>query len=140
MLTFVFWQTYIMATNAVDRNANSSAIFKLTFAAGSELHGATTAFLASNVTGFPTANNNTLAQIMSSYWISFATTYDPNPVRTASAPFWPSYLSNGTGSAASGESVGFETLAVTYTTIEPATDQDASAKCDFFYSHQYQVR
>ena len=128
-----------MATNAVDRNTNSSAVFKLTFAAGSELHGATAAFLASNLTGFPTVNNNTLAQIMTSYWISFATTYDPNPVRTASAPFWPAYLSNGNGSAAIGESVGFDTLAVTYTTIEPATDPDASAKCDFFYAHQYQV-
>ena len=57
-----------MATNAVDRNSNGSAVFKLTFAAGSELHGATSAFLASNVTGFPGANNATLAEIMTSYW------------------------------------------------------------------------
>ncbi|KAK5694361.1 hypothetical protein LTR17_024880 [Elasticomyces elasticus] len=132
--------TYIMATNAVDRNTNSSAVFKLTFAAGSQTHGATTNFLASNVTGFPSANNHTLAEIMSSYWISFAETYDPNPARSSNAPFWPSYMSNGTGVAAGGESVGFDTLAVTYTTIEPATDPDASAKCDFFYAHQYQVQ
>ncbi|KAK1811512.1 hypothetical protein LTR12_014110 [Friedmanniomyces endolithicus] len=132
--------TYIMATNAVDRNTNSSAVFKLTFAAGSELHGATSTFLASNVTGFPSANNATLAQIMASYWISFATTYDPNPARVASAPFWPSYVSNGAGSAAVGESVGFDTLAVTYTTIAPAADPDVGAKCDFFYAHQYQVQ
>ncbi len=128
-----------MATNAVDRNTNSSAVFKLTFAAGSELHGATSTFLASNITGFPSANNATLAQIMASYWISFATTYDPNPARVASAPFWPSYVSNGAGSAAVGESVGFDTLAVTYTTIAPAADPDVGAKCDFFYAHQYQV-
>ncbi|KAK1079511.1 hypothetical protein LTR33_006324 [Friedmanniomyces endolithicus] len=132
--------TYIMATNAVDRNTNSSAVFKLTFAAGSELHGATSTFLASNITGFPSANNATLAQIMASYWISFATTYDPNPARVASAPFWPSNVSNGAGSAAVGESVGFDTLAVTYTTIAPAADPDVGAKCDFFYAHQYQVQ
>ncbi|KAK0255618.1 hypothetical protein B0A54_10937 [Friedmanniomyces endolithicus] len=132
--------TYIMATNAVDRNTNSSAVFKLTFAAGSELHGATSTFLASNITGFPSANNATLAQIMASYWISFATTYDPNPARVASAPFWPSYVSGGAGSAAVGESVGFDTLAVTYTTIGPVADPDVGAKCDFFYAHQYQVQ
>jgi hypothetical protein len=128
-----------MATNAVDRNTNSSAVFKLTFAAGNETHGATTAFLASNSTGWPSANNNTLAAIMSSYWISFAVTQDPNPLRTADAPYWPSYISGGAGSADLGEAVGFDTLAVTYTTIAPATDPDASAKCDFFAKNQYQV-
>lgn len=128
-----------MATNAVDRNTNSSAVFKLTFAAGAETHGATTPFLCSNITGWPGANNDTLAQIMSSYWISFAQTYDPNPARIADAPYWPSYVSNGEGSAAIGESVGFDTLAVTYTTIGPAPDPDASVKCDFFAKNQYQV-
>jgi hypothetical protein len=128
-----------MATNAVDRNTNSSAVFKLTFAAGAETHGATSAFLASKVTGWPEANNETLAEIMSSYWISFAVTKDPNPMRSASAPYWPSYISGGSGSAAVGESVGFDTLAVTYTTIGPVSDADASAKCDFFGKNQYQV-
>ena len=148
-----------MATNAVDRNTNSSAVFKLTFAAGTELHGATSNFLTSNVTGFPTANNHTLAEIMTSYWsvlqlhisvwmmvtmhlltstliityrISFAVTHDPNEMRTADAPYWPSYISNGNGTVANGESVGFDTLAITYTTIETQPDADASAKCDFF--------
>lgn len=131
--------TYFMATNAVDRNTNSSAVFKLTFAAGTELHGSTTPFLASNATGFPTANNHTLAEIMSSYWISFAVAHDPNVLRISSAPYWPSYVSMGNGTVANGESVGFDTLAVTYTTIGPAQDPDASAKCDFFGSHGYQV-
>ena len=122
--------TYVMAFNAVERNMNSSAVFKLTFAAGSELHGATTVFLASNTTGWPDANNHTLAEIMSSYWISFAVTGDPNPMRTSNAAFWPSYVSDGNGTVANGESVGFDTLAVTYTTIEPKPDPDASAQCD----------
>lgn len=89
-------------------------------------------FLASNITGWPGANNQTLAKIMSSYWISFAVTQDPNELRVSNAPYWPSYVSAGNGTAANGESVGFDTLAVTYTTVGPASDPDASAKCDFF--------
>lgn len=131
--------TYYMAFNAVDRNTNRSAVFKLTFAAGSELHGATSPFLASNETGFPGANNHTLAEIMSSYWISFAVTGDPNPLRNSNATYWPSYTANGTGNAANGESVGFETLAVTYTTVEPAPDPDARVQCEFFGAHGYVV-
>lgn len=122
--------TYYMAFNAVERNANRSAVFKLTFAAGSELHGSTTPFLTSNVPGeWPGANNITLAEIMTSYWISFAVTGDPNPLRTSNAAYWPSYMSNGAGSAAIGESVGFDTLAVTYTTIGPAPDPDVDEAC-----------
>lgn len=61
----MFPYSYYMASSAVDHNSNASAVFKLTFAAGGEGHGATAAFLLSNVTGFPSANNETLAQIMS---------------------------------------------------------------------------
>ncbi|EMC93600.1 hypothetical protein BAUCODRAFT_142062 [Baudoinia panamericana UAMH 10762] len=132
--------TYYMATNAVDRNSNSSAVFKLIFAAGNELHAATSAFLLSNVIGFPAANNQTLATIMASYWISFTVTHDPNPLRAANAPFWPSYMSMGAGNVSNGQSVGFDTLSITYTTISPETDPDASAQCDFFGNHGYQVQ
>lgn len=128
-----------MASAATDRNTNSSAVFKLTFAAGTELHGSTTPFLASNYTGFPAANNHTLAEIMSSYWISFTVTHDPNELRIADAPYWPSYISGGNGTTANGESEGFTVNAVTYTTISPAEDADAGAKCDFFGSNGYVV-
>ena len=131
--------TYYMAFNAVERNTDRSAIWKLTFAAGSEEHGATTVFLASATTGFPDANNHTLAEIMSSYWISFAVTGDPNPMRTSNAAYWPGYMEAGAGSVAKGESVGFDTLAVTYTTIGAAKDADASEKCEFFGAHGYDV-
>ena len=132
--------TYYMAFNGVERNGNSSAVFKLTFAAGSELHGSTVDFLAANETGWPAANNQTIAEIMSSYWISFAVTGDPNPMRTAEAAYWPSYASGGDGNVANGESVGFETLAVTYTTISPRQDPDASERCEFFGAHGYTLR
>lgn len=129
-----------MAFNGVDRNSNRSAVFKLTFAAGTQLHGSTAPFLASNETGFPGANNHTLAEIMSSYWISFAVTGDPNPMRISEAPFWESYTAGGDGSMAEGESVGFTVNKVTYTTIGPGPDPDVGAKCGFFGSHPYDLR
>ena len=128
-----------MAFNAVERNTNSSAVFKLTFAAGTEEHGATAPFLTSDVIGWPEANNQTLAAIMTSYWISFAVTGDPNPMRASDATYWPPYTSDGDGTVANGESVGFETLAVTYTTIEPAPDPDTREQCEFFGAHGYDV-
>ena len=132
--------TYYMAFNAVERNSNRSAVWKLIFDAGSELHGATTPFLAANTTNYPGANNQTLAHIMTSYWVSFAVTGDPNPMKTPDAPYWPAYMSDGQGSVANGESVGFDTLDVTYTTIKPIADPDASEKCEFFGAHGFDVR
>jgi len=133
--------TYQMATAMSDSpQTNTSATFKLIFDAGSEVHGATTVFLAANETGWPAANNHTLAAIMSSYWISFAVTQDPNPLRVAGAPFWPSYITGGNGTAANGESVGFSVLDVNYTMIGVVPDPDASDKCDFFGSRGWQVR
>ena len=129
-----------MAFNAIERNSNRSAVFKLTFAAGSQLHGSTTNFLAVNETGFPTANNQTLAEIMTSYWISFAVTGDPNPMRVPDAPFWESYNSGGDGSVALGENVGFTINQVTYTTVGPAEDPDVSEKCEFFSARGYDLR
>lgn len=151
--------TYYMAFNAVERNSNRSAVWKLVFYAGSELHGATGSFLAANETGFPAANNHTLAEIMyvlhyyqnkwtsltrtktfrSSYWISFAVTGDPNPMRVADAPYWESYMSDGNGTVSNGESVGFQTNYVTYTTISPRFDPDVNEKCEFFGAHGYDV-
>ena len=124
--------TYQMASSAVDLNRNASAVFKLTFAAGTQLHASTAPFLANQDIDWAGANNRTLAEIMTSYWISFAVTHDPNPMRHADAPYWPSYISGGNGNLADGEGVGFTNLAVTYTTISAQTDPDAGAKCDFF--------
>ncbi|KAI6890585.1 hypothetical protein KC318_g1264 [Hortaea werneckii] len=130
--------TYYMASNAVDRNDNSTAVFKLTFAAGSQLHGSTTPFLAAPV-GWPGATNQTLARIMTDYWISFAVTHDPNSGKSADAPYWPSYVANGDGTFANGESVGFSTLDVNAASIGVQEDPDASGRCEFFGNHGYQV-
>ncbi|EKG12270.1 Carboxylesterase type B [Macrophomina phaseolina MS6] len=124
--------TKYMADAFTDHGHNTSAVFKLIFAAGEQTHGSTTPFLTSKTIGFPGANNATLADIMSAYWISFAVTHDPNPLRDARAPFWPSYSSGGNGSAAEGESVGFSVLQVNYNEIVVQGDPDNSAACSFF--------
>lgn len=129
-----------MATSAVDELFNSSAVFKLIFDAGSQIHGSTAPFLCSEYTNWPGANNESLAAIMSSYWISFITTLDPNPLRLAEAPYWPSYVSGGAGSAAEGESVGFEVLDITYGGISTASDPDARVQCEFFLNKGYTLR
>jgi hypothetical protein len=126
--------TYQMATAAVDNNPNNTAVWKMIFFAGSELHGASGAFLFSNVTGYPAANNLTIAHILSSYYISFAVTGDPNSMKTANAPEWPSYIAGGAGTVGNGESVGFSVLEFTYTTIGTIADPDAAPQCDFFSS------
>lgn len=128
-----------MASSMTDNNYNGSAIFKLVFSAGSELHGATSPFLASTSPGFPAANNATIADILSSYWISFTVTGDPNPLRSPNALFWPSYVSGGAGNASNGEEVGFDVLSITYTTVVVEADPDAAAQCDFFGAQGYQV-
>jgi hypothetical protein len=121
-----------MATAAVDRNTNSSAVFKMIFTAGSQLHGASIPFLFSTTTDWPGANNATIAEILTSYYISFTVTLDPNTLRTPNAPFWPSYISGGAGDASDGDNVGFTALDITYASIVPAFDSDVSPRCDFF--------
>ena len=129
-----------MAHNAIDRNSNKSAVWKLFFNAGRKRHGATFEYLNSNYTGFPGASNQTLAQIMSSYWMSFIMTQDPNVMRVDGAPVWPSYASGGIGTLDTGEAVGFQTLEVMDQSIEAVVDPDASEKCDFFASRAFQVQ
>jgi len=132
--------TYYMATAYTDTTSpNNSAVFKLVFAAGSQLHAATAPFLNSATTTL-SGNNATLARIMTSYWISFAVTHDPNPLRSSDAPFWPSYSAGGPGNVASGQSVAFIVLAVTYNSISTVGDPEASVQCEFFGSRGYQVR
>lgn len=140
MLTSDTGPTYQMATSAVDNLYNSSAVFKLVFDAGSQLHGATLPFLASSYIDFPSANNKTLAAIMASYWVSFATTMDPNPLRVEGAPYWSSYMSGGAGTAANGESVGFQVLDITYGGISNKPDPDAREQCEFFLNKGYTLR
>ncbi|KAF7195327.1 Carboxylesterase patB [Pseudocercospora fuligena] len=132
--------TYHMATNAVDRFANASTVFKMVFLGGRQAHGATGSYLADEDVSLPYATNKTLAEIMTSYWISFTMTGDPNPRRSAKAAFWPSYASGGNDSTPVGDLVGFSTLMVNESTIDVEFDRNASSQCDFFLSHSFQVQ
>jgi hypothetical protein len=131
-----------MAEAMVDNLGNSSQVFKLIFAAGSQLHGADGPFLSNADINFGTAANRTLAEIMTSYWISFTVTLDPNPLRSANAPFWPSYAAGGnvTATGVAGDSVGFSVLDVTTSSIQVIRDPDEGAQCDFFSSKAYAIR
>lgn len=128
-----------MASAVSDHNYNSSAVFKLIFAAGSQLHGATAAFLTPTTGALGQGNNQTITDVMSRYWISFVVTGDPNPLRSRHAPFWPSYGSSGGGNKSEGESVGFDVLSITYKTIGAEKDPDAGPQCDFFSSRGHQL-
>jgi len=124
--------TYFMAKAQTDRGYNGTAVWKMRFDAGSEVHGATAPFIYDINLNRPGANNQTLADIMTWYFISFVIDNDPNTLRAADAPFWPSYSAGGEDGL-----VGFSTLAVTYTTIEVEPDEQNSAKCDFLDAEGY---
>jgi hypothetical protein len=120
-----------MCSAAVDNNPDPNSVWKMIFDAGSQGHTAPTPFIYSADTGYWTgANNQTLAQIMTDYFLSFAITLNPNTLKNPLAPEWPSYASGAPNEA--GEYVGFTTQFVTYTTIGPIVDQDVNPGCDFF--------
>lgn len=122
-----------------DYGRNRSSVFKLNFPVGIQTHGATGQFLVST-TNWQYTTNHKLADIMARYWASFIITHDLNPLRHVDAPFWPSYVSGGKGTIASGESVGFSILHVTDTSTRVVSDPDASPQCDFFAAQGYRVR
>jgi hypothetical protein len=130
--------TNYIATAATDYNTNSSAVFKMIFAAGTQLHGATGVFLFSNVTNaWPGANNETIAKILSDYFLSFTMTLDPNSLRSANAPFWPSYIDGAPGNASIGEDVGFTILDIAYSSISTKMDPDIRPQCDFWAAQPF---
>lgn len=126
--------TQYMASQAINHGKNASAVFKLFFAAGTKLHGATLPFVSNNDINWAGAGNSSLAATLSSYFVSFISTHDPNPRRLDRAPFWPSYAADESGQD---KSVGFQTLEMSDGAIAVARDQDVGAKCDFFSSNNY---
>jgi carboxylesterase type B len=119
--------TYYMATAL---SAVGVPVYKLRFAAGTELHAATQPFLLD----VPPAdsNNRTLGLLLRDYFISFAVEGDPNAVSYSGTvkPEWPLYFSDG----------GFNVLDVNYTMIGAIPDYDAGPRCDFFHGQSYIVR
>lgn len=133
--------TYFVASAAIDRNRNSSAVFKMLFNAGTKVHGASAPFLFSNDTTMPANSiNGTIADILSSYYISFITTLDPNTRRHQDAIFWPSYNSGATETVGCEEPVGFTILEITDNLIATGTDPDVGPECDFWSAHGLDIR
>ena len=101
-------------------------------------------FLFNNISTLPSAiavnPNVTISEILTSYFISFVITLDPNPLRSSKAIFWPSYASHGSGNVENGESVGFQVLDITDTNIVAQVDRDVNPQCDFFSSHGFDTR
>jgi hypothetical protein len=126
-----------VASAAIERNKNSSAVFKMLFDAGLKVHGASAPYLFSNTTTLPAGTNATIAGILSSYYISFITSLDPNVKRRKDAIFWPSYSSG--GNATLGETVGFTILEITDTKVEATIDADVGARCDFWGCQGWEV-
>jgi hypothetical protein len=106
------------------------------FDAGSQVHAADVPFLWSTTTSYPGANNQTIAEILTIYFVSFAVTHDPNSMRAANAPFWPSY----NGGSANDGIVEFTVLELTDTTIGVMVDPDVNRRCDFFSGRGMDVR
>ncbi|KAH8804575.1 Alpha/Beta hydrolase protein [Xylogone sp. PMI_703] len=127
--------TYYAAKAFTDLAQNSSAVFKLVFSAGNQLHGATSPFIFPSGRNWEGVNNQTIANIMTNYFISFVVAHDPNPLRWPEAPFWHSYLD---AKAASVDGSGtFNVMSVTYNSIGNTPDPDAGPRCDFLYGQSY---
>ncbi|RDW76162.1 hypothetical protein BP5796_06983 [Coleophoma crateriformis] len=106
-------------------------VWKMRFNAGSAVHGATVPFLYGlSANGADSATNQTLANIMKDYFVSFATDLDPNAVSYSgvSKPTWNKY------------STKPQVMAVTNTLLANIPDYDAGAKCNFFQQNGAIIR
>ncbi|KAJ5591890.1 carboxylesterase type B [Penicillium hispanicum] len=104
-------------------------VYKMRFAAGLEVHGATVEYLLypAEATG-----NATLADAMKDYFLSFALAHDPNALSSQSLPTWPRYSDPEDGR--------HRVLEVDADSIHAVQDRDASARCKFFHEQSGIVR
>ena len=126
LLQIINCPTYSIASLALDWHP-STPLYKVLFATGRKAHGGTLPFLCSTEPGFPEAANQTLAKIMSDYWISFITTGDPNALKSEVAPVWEGY-----GAVDEDGFAGMNTLVVGDQEVVVQRDGDASARCEFW--------
>ncbi|RDW82841.1 hypothetical protein BP6252_03953 [Coleophoma cylindrospora] len=106
-------------------------VWKMRFNAGNTVHGATIPYLYGvSANGADSANNQTLANIMKDYFVSFATQLDPNAVSYSgvSKPTWNKY------------STKPQVMGVTNTLLANIPDYDAGAKCNFFQQNGAIIR
>ncbi|KAL4962577.1 Alpha/Beta hydrolase protein [Aspergillus stella-maris] len=104
-------------------------VYKMRFAAGLQIHGATSSFL---LFANEANSNATLAAVMKAYLLSFALELDPNVQRAPSSPFWPLYANSNAGE--------LNAVQVDNEAINTIRDKDASSECDFLHRQPYSVR
>jgi hypothetical protein len=112
-------------------------VYKMVFAAGSELHGSTQPFLLG---GTDDTQDPRLAATLKDYILSFVSTLDPNEdTLNSQRPRWPIY---GTRRASNGptDHSRFTVLSVNQSVISIDRDPDTSKSCDFFRSHSSIIR
>jgi hypothetical protein len=138
------WQAPVQIEKSNNYNGQTLSAFKMIFDAGSQLHGASGPFLFNNISTLPSSAavnpNVTISDILTSYFISFVVSSDPNPMRDSKAPFWPSYASGALGNVTTVESVGFRVLEITDTDVVVTLDRDVNPQCDFFSAHEFDTR
>lgn len=71
---------------------------------------------------------------MKDYFVSFATTLNPNAVSYSGTPkpYWPTYQAPG--------SSNFSVMYVNYTMMGVTPDYDVGPRCNFFHGQSYVVR
>lgn len=128
---FVNCPTYYVANALVDAGV---PVWKLQFAAGLEIHGATMSYLLSSS---QLSSPVEYGAWMKDYFISFIVSHDPNasPMMQGKVE-WPQYLSVSDDT----NELSFLVLEFNQTEVGVVQDRDASARCDFWHGQSYQVR
>ncbi|THV83201.1 hypothetical protein D6D29_04066 [Aureobasidium pullulans] len=104
------------------------------FKAGTQIHGASAAFLNSPA---PLTQDPELAAKMQDYWISFVKTMDPNGGKNDSSEVqrqtWPKYLLNGRNETS------FSVLEVHGSDVGVKADEDTNSRYDFLLGHSEKI-
>ena len=119
-----------------DYSYNELAVFKLTFAAGRQLHERLHSSLRLPIRHFPIYGSRSSRHCRnagSAPPLPTIPTRFERPTRHSSLVMRVVVLER----FANGESVGFDVLEVTAINIEVISDPDASTKCDFFASRAF---
>jgi carboxylesterase type B len=126
------WEDYVikcpMYYYAITLSEHGVPVDKMSFEAGTQLHGATTPYLisASDASGNGGA---ALASQMKKWFLSFVTDGNPNVRSNAFEIFWPTY------------SRGKRVLNVDRSSaVNVVRDQDATRRCDFFFDNSLLLR
>ncbi|KAL2785700.1 Alpha/Beta hydrolase protein [Aspergillus keveii] len=126
------WEDYVIKCPtyhyAITLSEHGIPVYKMSFEAGTQLHGATTPYLisASDASGNGGA---ALASQMKKWFLSFVTDGNPNVRSNAFEIFWPTY------------SRGNRVLNVDLSSaVTVVRDQDATRRCGFFFDNSLLLR